>query len=237
MSVDPPAGSTVSAATTRKEKMIIARADGRAPRATAASPAMTPAPPAPAAVHSAKVTSGIAGCSENHHGGPTAGLGTWMTAMLGPAASTAIMIATAKTIRIAAIQASTRLSRSCAGRDRSLAAGAEAGEGPPAGWGTSGAYRMVRFVCRPTPVLVAGPGRRREPVPEAPGYAERGGSLPLPNLLATPARRIKIANDGARVLLPRQACGTAPLAKIAGAPSKITGLDREDTRAVRKDPA
>jgi hypothetical protein len=208
--------------------MIIARADGRAPRATAASPAMTPAPPAPATVHDAKVTSGIDGRSENHHGGPAAGLGTWMTAELGPATSTAIMIAAAKTIRIAAIQARTRLSQSRAGRDPSLAAGAEAGEGTSAGREPSGVYRVVRSVRDHTLAPVAGTGRRGEPVPEAPGRAERDGSPPLPNLLATPACRIKIANDGVGVLLPRQACGTAPWPKTRVHPPKFTGPDRED---------
>src|SRR5579875_2099907 len=68
-----------------------ARADGRAPRATAMSPMTTPAAPATAASHRTAVTSAAGGCRENHHGGPPAGLGIPTTAALGPAAETAIM--------------------------------------------------------------------------------------------------------------------------------------------------
>jgi hypothetical protein len=78
-------------------------------------------------------------------------------------------------------------------------------------------------------VLAPGAALRTESAREAPGYAERDGSLPLPNLLAIPACRIKIANDG----LPRQACGTAP-ATIQAHPAasahalQITGPNWDD---------
>ena len=142
---------------------------------------MTPSPPAPAAVHNEKVASGMDGCRENHHGGPAAGLGMSMTAMLGPATSTVTMMAIAMRIRIPAIHASTRLSRSRAGRERSLAAGAAGGSS--ARRRSSGVARAVRhqpFVRAPGAAL------RTESAREAPGYAERDGSLPLPNLLAIP---------------------------------------------------
>ena len=154
-SVDPPAGSTVRIATARKEKTIRTRAEGRAPRATAMRPAMTPAPPMPAAAHNAKVTSGVERCSENHHGGPAAGIGTSITAMLGPAASTAIMMATEMTIRMAAAQARTRLSRSCAGRYRPAVAGAAGG--PSAG--RAGSPGVLGRSLRVWPLIGARGGR------------------------------------------------------------------------------
>ena len=189
--------------------------------------AMTPAPPVPAAVHNAKVTSGVEGCSENHQGGPAAGIGRWITAMLGPAASTAIMMATEMTIRMAAVQARTRLSRSRAGRDRPAVAGAlggpSAGRGgsPGVSWaGPSGSGRSL--------VLVADAGRG-ELTPETPGYAERDGSLPLATLLAIPARRR--SRSPMTPSVPGLRHGPSPRAQALPAtgarPPKFTGRGRE----------
>src|SRR5262249_58852090 len=68
------------------------RAGGRAPRRIATRPAATPPAPAAAAAHNATVTSGAGGCRAIHHGGPTPALGICTTALLGPAAETAIVI-------------------------------------------------------------------------------------------------------------------------------------------------
>src|SRR5262249_40948359 len=68
------------------------RAGGRAPRRPATGPAAPPPAPAAAAAHNATVTSGAGGCRAIHHGGPTPALGICTTALLGPAAETAIMI-------------------------------------------------------------------------------------------------------------------------------------------------
>src|ERR1700753_4479998 len=102
MSVDPAAGSTVSRPTTITAKAARARTDGRAPRVTAISAAMTPMPPAATAAHRAKVSRAADGCSQIHHGGPAAGRGMVTTDRLGPASETATLTATGDTRPIAA---------------------------------------------------------------------------------------------------------------------------------------
>ena len=179
--MDPPAGSTVRIPMTRKEKTIIARADGRAPRATATRPAMTPRPPAPAAVHNEKVTSGIDGCRENHHGRAGRGSRYVDDGHAGASHQYRDHDGDRDDDQDRRDPRQTRLSRSRAGRERSLAAGAAGGSS--ARRRSSGVARSVRH--QPF-VLAPGAALRTESAREAPGYAERDGSLPLPNLLAIP---------------------------------------------------
>ena len=93
--------------------MTSARAGGRAPRAMAIRPAITPAPPSAIAAHSTTVTKMAVRCSACHHGGPAAGWRRDGTATLGPAAQMTIM-ASADTIMAAA--ASQPVSRAHCGR-------------------------------------------------------------------------------------------------------------------------
>ncbi len=123
MSVDPAAGSTVSRPTTITAKAARARTDGRAPRVTAISPAMTPMPPVATAAHRAKVSCAADGCSQIHHGGPAAGRGMLTTDRLGPARETATMTATEATMPSAATQPRISRSRSGAGWSRTWVPG------------------------------------------------------------------------------------------------------------------
>src|SRR5213596_377109 len=69
-SVEPAGGSTVSTVTTRNAAARIGRTGGRAPRATATRPAITPAQPSAIAIHSDTVTKVAVRCSGCHQGGP-----------------------------------------------------------------------------------------------------------------------------------------------------------------------
>ena len=197
---------------TRKEKMATERAGNRAPRAAAMRPAMTPRPPVPAAAHSAKVTTGVDGCSENHHGGPAAGRGMWMTAMLGPAASTAIMMMTEMTIRIAAAPTRTARSRSRGGLTglRSVAPVTGLSSVPPAA-GAGGAWLAG---CSPVTGEAANHESRGEAVPGVPGYAGRRGSLSRPELLTNVCLP--------KVRSPATACRAGPTAR--GLPRRVRRL-------------
>jgi len=55
-SVEPAGASTVSTTTAKNAKAMIGRTGGRAPRATAMRPAITPAQPSTMAAHSDTVT-------------------------------------------------------------------------------------------------------------------------------------------------------------------------------------
>ena len=105
-SVEPAAGSTVNTTTARNANAMSARAGGRAPRATATRPAITPAPPSTMAAHNPAVTNVVVRCRECHHGGPLAGRTTDGTVALGPAAEITIMTSVDATIAAAASPAS-----------------------------------------------------------------------------------------------------------------------------------
>src|SRR5579863_8244995 len=92
VSVEPAGGSTVTRAVARNAPAMTARTGGRAPRATATSPAITPAQPSSIAAHSDTVTKVAVRCSACHQGGLTEGLRMTGTETLGPAAQTAIMM-------------------------------------------------------------------------------------------------------------------------------------------------
>ncbi len=132
--MDPAAGSTVSTPTTRAAKASRTRTGGRAPRATATSPAMTPVPPASTAPQSAKVSRAGDGCRQIHQGGPAAGFGIVTTDRLGPATDTATMTAAAATMPTTAVQTSTVRPRSGAAGPSAVAAG-PGGAATPAGPG------------------------------------------------------------------------------------------------------
>src|SRR5580700_10531673 len=109
-SVEPAAGSTVTTATARNPAAMTARTGGRAPRATATSPAITPAQPSAIATHNDTVTNVAVRCSEwCHHGGPPL-VGKAGTETFGPAAETTTMISTEATMAAAASQAARRVS-------------------------------------------------------------------------------------------------------------------------------
>src|ERR1700730_3999380 len=95
-SVEPAEGSTVTTATARNAAAMTARTGGPAPRATATSPAITPAQPSTIAAHSDTVTNVAVRCSACHQGGQpgvlTDGLRMTGTATFGPAAETAMMM-------------------------------------------------------------------------------------------------------------------------------------------------
>src|SRR5260370_30143586 len=107
-SVEPAGGSTVRTRTARNENATTGRTGGRAPRATAIRPAITPAQPSPIAAHSDTVTNVAVRCSECHHGGPLT-LGMEGTETFGPAAETAIMISVAAAMAAAPSQAIRRV--------------------------------------------------------------------------------------------------------------------------------
>src|SRR5579859_101478 len=94
-SVEPAGGSTVTTARARKAAAMTARTGGRAPRATATRPAITPAQPSAIAAHSDTVTNVAVRCSACHHGGqPTVlpdGLRISGTETFGPAAEITMM--------------------------------------------------------------------------------------------------------------------------------------------------
>jgi len=90
--VEPAGGSRVRAATAAAASEISIQAGYRAPRDTATSPAVTPAPPRIAAAHSPSVTTGSGRCTGNSAGSGPAGLGIGGTVALDRAAEAAIMI-------------------------------------------------------------------------------------------------------------------------------------------------
>jgi hypothetical protein len=90
----------------------------RAPRAIAASPAMTPAPPASAAVQSPNVTSGCGMLSGSSTGSGPDGRGISGTVTLCRADEAATMIRIEAVIPVAATQLSSRV----AGRPRAMSA-------------------------------------------------------------------------------------------------------------------
>src|ERR1700724_908403 len=94
-SVEPAEGSTVTTATARNAPARTARTGGRAPRATAISPAITPAQPSAIAAHSDTVTNVAVRCSACHQGGPAEGCRNSGTATFGPAAEMTTMISVA----------------------------------------------------------------------------------------------------------------------------------------------
>src|SRR5438552_17364866 len=91
-SVDPAGGSTVSTATARNAAARTGRTGGRAPRATATRPAITPAQPSAIATHSDTVTTVAVRRSRSHQGGPPPGRGMAGTETFGPAAEVPILI-------------------------------------------------------------------------------------------------------------------------------------------------
>ena len=109
-SVEPAEGSTVTTATARNAAAMTARTGGRAPRATATSPAITPAQPSTIAAHSDTVTNVAVRCSACHQGGLTDGLRMTGTATFGPAAETAMMMSVETAMAAAASQPSRRVS-------------------------------------------------------------------------------------------------------------------------------
>ena len=90
-SVEPAGGSTVSSATARNAAARTGRTGGRAPRATATRPAITPAQPSAIAAHNDTVTNVAVRCSGCHQGGPPPGRGMAGTETFGPAAEITIM--------------------------------------------------------------------------------------------------------------------------------------------------
>src|SRR2546430_15495283 len=74
-SVEPAGGSTVNTATARNEAVRTGRTGGRAPLATATTPAITPAEPSAIAAHSDTVTKVAVRGSGCHQGGPPPGRG------------------------------------------------------------------------------------------------------------------------------------------------------------------
>ena len=102
-SVEPAGGSTVSTATARNAAAMTGRTGGRAPRATATRPAITPAQPSAIAAHSDTVTNVAVRCSACHHGGPPARRMAG-TETFGPAAEITIMTSVEAAIAAAASQ-------------------------------------------------------------------------------------------------------------------------------------
>src|ERR1044071_5281013 len=91
-SVEPAGGSTVSTATTPNTATRMGRTGGRAPRATAIKPAITPAQPRAIATHRDAVTKVAVRGSGCHQGGPWPGRGMAGTETFGPPAEITIMI-------------------------------------------------------------------------------------------------------------------------------------------------
>ena len=108
-SVEPAAGSTVSTATARNAAARTGRTGGRAPRATATSPAITPAQPSAIAAHSDTVTNVAVRCSACHQGGPPARRMAG-TETFGPAAEMTMMISVEAAMAAAASQPVRRVS-------------------------------------------------------------------------------------------------------------------------------
>ena len=102
-SVEPAGGSTVSTATARNAAAMTGRTGGRAPRATATRPAITPAQPSTIAAHSDTVTNVAVRCSACHHGGPPARRMAG-TETFGPAAEITIMTSVEAAMAAAASQ-------------------------------------------------------------------------------------------------------------------------------------
>src|SRR2546430_15582286 len=94
-SVEPAGGSTVNTATARNEAARTGRTGGRAPRATATRPAITPAQPSAIATHSDTVTTVAVRCSGCHQGGPPPGQGMAGPETFGPAAQIAGIVSPA----------------------------------------------------------------------------------------------------------------------------------------------
>ena len=109
-SVEPAGGSTVTTATARNANARTARTGGRAPRATATSPAITPAQPSTIAAHSDTVTNVAVRCSACHQGGPPGARGMTGTETFGPAAEITMMISVETAMAAAASQARRRVS-------------------------------------------------------------------------------------------------------------------------------
>ncbi len=114
-SVEPAAGSTVSATTARNAAARTGRTGGRAPRATATSPAITPAQASAIAAHSDTVTNVAVRCSACHQGGPLARRMAG-TETLGPAAEITIMTRVEAAMAAAASQPIRRVSSGEPGR-------------------------------------------------------------------------------------------------------------------------
>ncbi len=95
---------------------MTARTGGRAPRATATSPAITPAQPSPIAAHSDTVTNVAVRCSACHQGGPPAAWRMTGTETFGPAAEIAMMTSVETAMAAAASQPMRRVSSRRAGR-------------------------------------------------------------------------------------------------------------------------
>src|SRR5208282_4817108 len=94
--------------------VISSQAGNRAPRATAASPARTPAPPRITAAHSAAYVAATGRWPASSSGGQPGGQGISGTAGLYLTAEAAIMIRSELPIPTAAAQARTRVSRAVA---------------------------------------------------------------------------------------------------------------------------
>ena len=109
-SVEPAGGSTVSTATTPNTATRMGRTGGRAPRATAIRPAITPAQPSTIAIHKDTVTKVAVRCSGCHQGGPWPGRGVAGTETFGPAAEIAIMISVEAAMAAVASQPVRRVS-------------------------------------------------------------------------------------------------------------------------------
>ncbi len=109
-SVEPAEGSTVTTATARNAAAMTARTGGRAPRATATSPAITPAQPRAIAAQSDPVTNVAVRCSACHQGGPPAAPGMTGTDTFGPAAEIPMMMSIETAIAAAASQPMRRVS-------------------------------------------------------------------------------------------------------------------------------
>ena len=148
-SVEPAAGSTVSTATTPNAATRMGRTGGRAPRATATRPAITPAQPSTIATHRDTVTNVAVRCSGCHQGGPWPGRGMAGTETFGPAAEIAIMISAEAAMATVASQPVRRVSPGAPGRPVGLAA---CGDGPePCGgrvWPTLSSSLTESPVCR-----------------------------------------------------------------------------------------
>src|SRR5271165_533743 len=114
-SVEPAGGSTVNTATATNAAAMTGRTGGRAPRATATRPAITPAQPSTIAAHSDTVTNVAVRCSACHHGRPPARCMTG-TDTFGPAAEITIMTRVEAAIAAAASQPVRRVSSGEPGR-------------------------------------------------------------------------------------------------------------------------
>ena len=106
----------MSTATARNAAASTGRTGGRAPRATATRPAITPAQPSAIAAHSNTVTNVAVRCSGCHQGGPPPGRGMAGTETFGPAAETTIMTSVEAAMATAANQPVRRVSPAEPGR-------------------------------------------------------------------------------------------------------------------------